>query len=49
MAKMTRTQQRRMVTSIESKAWKLVGQDVLTVKDYEQIIKPLKRAFNKLK
>jgi len=38
-----------MLTSIENKAWKLVNNKALSVKDYEQIIKPLGRAFNKLK
>tara|TARA_R110000751_G_scaffold302746_1_gene416971 strand:- start:132 stop:278 length:147 start_codon:yes stop_codon:yes gene_type:complete len=48
MAKMTKTQKRNSLASIHDKAFKLLGQGVLTVNDFESIKKVVVRNLNKL-
>ena len=46
--KRTKTQLKRMAASIESKAWELVGEHKMSVKDYEAIIKVTNRTLTKI-
>ena len=48
MAKMTKTQKKNSLASIHDKAFKLLGQDVLSVKDFESIKKICVFRMNRL-
>tara|TARA_R110002074_G_scaffold271611_2_gene443264 strand:- start:1176 stop:1325 length:150 start_codon:yes stop_codon:yes gene_type:complete len=49
MAKMTKTQQRNMVKSIQSKSFRLIESNTMTLTDYDKIAQACKRALNRLK
>jgi hypothetical protein len=48
MAKRTKTQKRRALISIQDKSWRLCGEGLISVKDYEVIFKATTRGLNKL-
>ena len=48
MVKRTKAQKKRMVLSIERKAWELVGDRVMSIKDYDSIVKVTVRVLNKI-
>jgi len=49
MAKMTKTQKKNALNSISDKAFKLLGEDLISVNDYTSIRKVTIRGLNKLK
>ena len=48
MAKMTKTQKKNSLVSIQDKAFKLLGQGVIRVDEFETIRKIISRNLNKL-
>ena len=48
MPRHTKTQTKRMLKAIERKAWVLVGEQVITIKDYDVISRVTARCLKKL-
>jgi len=48
MAKRTKSQKRRALIAIQDKSWRLCGEGILSLKDYENIFKATTRGLNKL-
>jgi len=48
MAKMTKTQKKNLLTSIRSKAFRLIESDCISLADYDKISQVVKRGLKKL-
>jgi len=48
MGKRTKSQKRRALIAIQDKSWRLCGEGLVSIKDYELIFKATTRALNRL-